>query len=147
MLWPQIFNWADRANNVFLARSYVFSFVARCDPPFWTGNGCAGRERKGRGERRRWKAKSELRLGCLPINLLLLTTTSVMKCKQHQSQILSPPCSAPPPSKLNPPSFSLRPLDWCTPSLVRLNCPWLLVLMLLLLLLGLFGFWFGLFAQ
>lgn len=33
MLWPQIFDWTNRANNVFLARSYVFSFVARCDPP------------------------------------------------------------------------------------------------------------------
>lgn len=63
-----------------------------------------------------------------------------MKCKQHQSQILSPPYSAPPPS-------TRFPFGWCTPSLVRLNCPWLLVLMLPLLLLGLFGFWFGLFAQ
>lgn len=107
MLGPQIFDWADRANNVFLARSYVFSFVARCDPPFWTGNGCAGVRGRQRKERReRWKAKSELRLGCLPINLLLLTTTSVMKCKQHQSQILSPPCSAPPPSSLLPPPMT-----------------------------------------
>lgn len=107
MLGPQIFDWADRANNVFLARSYVFSFVARCDPPFWTGNGCAGVRGRQRKERRgRWKAKSELRLGCLPINLLLLTTTSVMKCKQHQSQILSPPCLAPPPSSLLPPPMT-----------------------------------------
>lgn len=53
MLWPQIFDWADRANNVFLARSYVFSFVARCDPPFWTGNGCAGKGERGGGGRPR----------------------------------------------------------------------------------------------
>lgn len=67
-------------------------------PPFCTGSGCAGDGGRDRERKRgRWKAKSELRLGCLPINLLLLTTTSVMKCKQHQSQILSPPWSAPPP--------------------------------------------------
>lgn len=48
MLGPQIFDWADRANNVFLARSYVFSFVARCDPQ------SGGRKAKGmdRGEKR-----------------------------------------------------------------------------------------------
>lgn len=79
MLGPQIFDWADRANNVFLARSYVFSFVARCDPQ------SGGRKAKGmrRAERAEGRGGGRLRsrertafLGCLPIKLLLLTTTS-----------------------------------------------------------------------
>lgn len=106
MLGPQIFDWADRANNVFLARSYVFSFVDRCDPQ-------SGR-RKAKGMRRAegaeeegeggWDTESVLRFwGVYPLSCFYWQRLPVMKCKQHQSQIPSLPHRSS-PSPLPPPS-------------------------------------------
>lgn len=58
----------DRANNVFLARSYVFSFVAFGSGSLWAADpGYSGGGGSGSGSGSG---------GCLPINLLLLTTTT-----------------------------------------------------------------------